>query len=161
MENSVAISKFNLRECLKFDGSLEVPSTVVECLACHQLSGIRFIHRSLSENEGVILNDESGLGKVHQVVGYLSATASKTNKCIIICSSVNRMQHWMYHLDLLTQFQRILVDEDINFDDIALEQQEIILTTSKFFDKYFNLFVTKRFAKFIVIDETKELFLED
>lgn len=124
-------TRFALREPLKL-GDGELPGPVVEVLTPHQLEGIRFIHRGVKQvsykismtfeclfissrfqNKGVILNDESGLGKTHQIVGYLSATVGlAADKTAILCDSAERVHHWLYHLELLTEFRTLILGEE-------------------------------------------------
>ncbi|XP_065075878.1 uncharacterized protein SuUR [Ochlerotatus camptorhynchus] len=147
-------SRFFLKEPLKVGRRAEVPGSVVEVLACHQLEGIRFIHRGLKQNKGVILNDESGLGKTHQVVGYLSATVGTADKGAIVCSSLERIHHWLYHLELLTELTTVVL-EDVDSDHLSGNHQ-IILATFESFEKQSDSLLSKeKEIKLLVIDETK------
>ncbi|XP_055629254.1 uncharacterized protein LOC129770439 [Toxorhynchites rutilus septentrionalis] len=152
MEQTVRRSKFALNEPLKLDQSTEVPGSVVELLACHQLEGIRFLHRGLIQNNGVILNDESGLGKTHQVAGYLSAVVGHSDKCVIVCDSVERIHHWMYHLELFTELKSGII-ENYEQDEIS-DNREIFLTTFAVFSKIQQLDQNTG-IKFVILDETK------
>lgn len=134
------------RETVNLDHSTAIPGSVVEKLASHQLEGIRIIHRGLAQNNGFILNDESGLGKTHQVIGYLSAVSTSADKSAIICSSLQRIHHWIYHIELLTKLDFTVAGENIDYAN-----HQIVLTTSENFHH-----LSKQVAiKLLVIDETK------
>ncbi|XP_053687744.1 protein suppressor of underreplication [Sabethes cyaneus] len=141
--------KFALKESLKLDKSTVVPGSVVQYLACHQLEGIRFLHHGLAQHTGVILNDESGLGKVHQVIGYLSAFIGPTDRSLIVCDSMDRIHHWMYHLELLTELRTVILTEG----DVVSDNHQIILT--RFADVKEQSSLERIDIKLVAIDETR------
>ncbi|XP_052859913.1 uncharacterized protein LOC128267165 [Anopheles cruzii] len=88
-------------EHLHLDRNLDVfvHKDLVNQLADHQLEGVRFLYSQLREYTGIFLNDESGLGKCHQVLALLSAATRSGGRSIVVCSSRKRIDHWAYHLD--------------------------------------------------------------
>ncbi|XP_053674454.1 uncharacterized protein LOC128724757 [Anopheles nili] len=78
-----------------------VHKDLVSVLSIHQLEGVRFLYTQLQEYTGIFLNDESGLGKCHQIVAYLSAVSAGALERSIILSRGTRRHHWSYHLDAL------------------------------------------------------------
>ncbi|XP_058462627.1 uncharacterized protein LOC131437363 [Malaya genurostris] len=153
MQHTEATSKYAFRESLKLDQKTEVPDSIVQYLTSHQLEGIRFIHQALKHNKGVILNDESGLGKIHQAIGYLSAvTTDHADKSIVVCSGLNRVHHWMYHLEMLTKFHVGILSVDEN----ALEKHQIVLVTFDDLEKHLDCLMSdQRQYLVVIIDETK------
>lgn len=150
-------TRFALREPLKL-GDGELPGPVVEVLTPHQLEGIRFIHRGVKQNKGVILNDESGLGKTHQIVGYLSATVGlAADKTAILCDSAERVHHWLYHLELLTEFRTLILGEEGESDQLSGNQQIILATFDCFQKNSHALLAREKDINLLVIDETKEV----
>ncbi|XP_058054072.1 uncharacterized protein LOC131205826 [Anopheles bellator] len=91
-------------EHLHLDRDLDVyvHQDLVNQLADHQLEGVRFLYNQLREYTGIFLNDETGLGKCHQVLAFLSATTRSGGRSIVVCSSRKRIDHWAYHLDNLS-----------------------------------------------------------
>ncbi|XP_062552274.1 protein suppressor of underreplication [Armigeres subalbatus] len=155
-ESAAKKTRFALREALQL-GDGELCGSLVEILKPHQLEGIRFIYRGLKQNKGVILNDESGLGKTHQIIGYLSATIGPADKIAILCNSLQRLDHWLYHLELLTAFETLILDENCDKDLFSLNPQ-IILSTFDCFQKHSDAFATRaRNINLVVIDESKDV----
>lgn len=149
-------TRFALREALQL-GDGELCGSLVEILKPHQLEGIRFIYRGLKQNKGVILNDESGLGKTHQIIGYLSATIGPADKIAILCDSLQRLDHWLYHLQALTVFKTFVLDENCDKDLFSFDHQ-IILTTFDGFQNHSDALPLKtRNINLVIIDESKDV----
>ncbi|XP_055535785.1 uncharacterized protein LOC129724694 isoform X2 [Wyeomyia smithii] len=140
--------RFALNESLKLDGTTIIPGSVVQYLACHQLEGIRSIHRGLAQHTGVILNDESGLGKIHQVIGYLSATIGPTDKVLVVSNNIDRIHHWLYHLELLTDLRTVILTES----ETSSLNYQILLTE---FATITKQMVSEIEVQLVIIDETR------
>lgn len=139
-------------------GEHYIPGSIVDVLKPHQLEGIRFIYRGLKQHKGVILNDESGVGKTHQVVGYLSAIVELNDKCIIISDNVERLHHWKYHIELLTDLKVFLIQEG-NIEEQVAGHYQILLAKSECIQLQACEFLTKK-IKLLVIDETKNVAMD-
>lgn len=141
-------------------GNGYIPGSIVDVLLSYQLEGIRFIHRAFNQYKGVILNDESGMGKTHQVVGYLAVAVMPEDFCVIICNNLDRQHHWTNHINHLTNLKVWLFHETQNKGKInSVSEQitggtQILVVKSEWFEKNFGQ-LSNTNVKLLVIDETK------
>lgn len=66
------------------------------------------------QNKPCFLNDENGLGKIFQMVAFLSAVCNGTMdgiKVLILCQNESKLLHWNYHCSvILPNVKTIIAD---------------------------------------------------
>lgn len=87
----------------------------------------------LFQNRSCFLNDDSGLGKIFQMVAFLGAICSGTGvKVLVMCHDAVKLLHWRFHCSvLLPQVKTVIADDrHLNADVESKNTESCIILSS-------------------------------
>lgn len=129
-----------------------LPGRVARFLTSFQLDGVRFLYKNFIENQGCILNDESGLGKTAVVAVFLHVLLSPDihKRCLIIVKNEEKMNSWKFHLEVLAKLHtKILRNEkDLETEGVFLITWDVLRKSSSIAHTLFNC---------VILDDRDEL----